>query len=785
MVSSATQSSVSSLPAAEVRAELEKVIASAGLQRSPQLQRLLRFITEETLGGRGDRLKEYVLGTEIFGRPATYDPRIDSLVRVEAHRLRVAIEEYYREAGRNDPVVIALHKGSYVPTFRPSAGASAPTSATADAQFAHRRSSQKLRLGRIGLAVLILGALLVSVIAFSMRSRRVHALTERDSIVLAEFVNNSGEPIFDEALKQGLSMELEQSPFLNIVSDRRTAQTLKLMGRSPTEHLNPDLAREVCQRTGSKAMVTGSIARLGTQYVIALTATDCSTGDAFAHQQAQATTRETVLKSLGLAASKLRVKLGESLNSIRRFDAPIEEATTSSLEALQAYTLGRKTAREKGSPADIPFYRRAIELDPNFAVAYAALGVSYFNLGQPSVASDYLKKAYNLRERVTERERYRIAAYYLQIVTGDLEQSRQTYELWKQSYPRDFAPYINLGLAYTWMGDYEKSVVETSAALRLEPTNVLPYSNLAAHNIKLGRFDAAKAILDEALARSLTSKFLRSNLCYLAFLRNDTATMEQQLAEVRGSPGDEDPLLSQQSDNEAYYGRLKSAREFSRQAVESAGRAGAKEAAAGWLVNAALREAEYGNPAAALREVREAMGLAPGRDVRALAALAVARAGDLAQAESLLQDLQRSFPANTMIRVYWAPAIGAAIEIGKRNPMRALDLLQTAGPYELGSPPPIGLATLYPVYLRGEAYLLGHSPDAAEKEFQKILDHQGLVLNFPLNALAHLQLARARNLGGDVAGARQAYGDFVSMWKDADPDVPILRQAKAEYAQLR
>jgi Tfp pilus assembly protein PilF len=777
------------ISAAEIRTELQKVLASAELVRCPQLQRFLNFVVEEELAGRGDQLKEYVLGVGVFGRPADFDPRIDSLVRVEARRLRAAVEKYYADQGRGDPIIIKLQKGAYLPSFHRSAQADGlhevSSNAEEDGSLSQRDTAVHKNWKWTVLLTVAIGVALGMIAAtFLLRSRPAQALTERDSIVLGEFVNTTGDPAFEDALKQGLTMALEQSPFLNIISDRRVTQTLKLMGRSPAEHLQPELAREVCLRTGSRATVAGSIGRMGSQYVIALTANNCSTGDSLAHLQVEAASREAVLTTLGKAAYDLRRKLGESSSSAQKFDTPIEEATTPSLEALQAYSLGRKTAREKGSPADIPYYKRAIELDPSFAVAYAALGVSYVNLGQPSVASQYVAKAYELRERVSEREKYRIAANYYHVVTGELEKSAETYELWKQSYPRDFAPCINLGLGYIWLGEYEKSAAETKEGLRIEPNNVLTYTNLAGIYIKLGKLKEAKSILDEAQARNLSSKFMRSNLYYLAFLAGDAPGMEQQVAEVRNKTGDEDTLLSQQSDTEAYYGHLRRARDLSRQAVESASRADAKEAAASWLVNAALREAEYGNAAEASKEVAEALRLAAGRDVKGVAALGLARAGNVAGAEKLLRDLEKEFPANTVIRVYWAPTIRAAIAIHEHKPRVALELLQTAAPYDFGSPPPMGLATLYPVYLRGQAYLLARQGDAAAREFQKILDHPYLVLNFPLHALARLQLGRAQALLGDQPRARRAYQDFLTLWKDADSDIPVLKKAKAEHAAL-
>ena len=534
-------------------------------------------------------------------------------------------------------------------------------------------------------------------------------------------------------------------------------------------------------RTGSTAVVAGSIGRMGSQYVVGLTASNCSTGDEFGHVQSQARSREEILKALGTSAGRLRGKLGESLSSIAKFDVPVEEATTGSLEAFQAYSMGRRVAREKGSPADIPYYKLAIALDPTFAVAYAALGVSYVNLGQPSAASEYVSKAYVLRERASERERYRISAYYQHVVTGELDKARSTYEMWKASYPRDVSPYVNLGLIYTWLGDYDKAVVETREALRLEPSYVLSYSNLAADYIKQGHPEEAGSILNEALARNLNSKFLRENLYMLAFLRGDTAEMERLLAEVRHKPGGaEDALLSRHSDTQAYRGGLRKARDLSRLAVESAINAGAQEAAAGWLINAALREAEYGNRAAARKQIAEALRLSPGRDVTALAALALARAGQWEQAEELLQGLERSFPHNTVIKVYWAPTIRAAMALEKGNADQALHTLETVAPVELASPPPTGLATLYPVYLRGQAYLQQRQGEAGAREFRKILDHPSLVLNFPLHALSVLQLARSQAITGDREAAQQSYEEFFRLWNNADPDIGVLKQARKE-----
>ena len=777
------------ITAGDIRAELNRILHSAEFTRRPQLQRFLKFVVEEELAGRGAQLKEYVLGVGVFGRPADFDPRVDSLVRVEARRLRAALDRYYAAEGHADPLRIEILKGSYLPSFV-HADEAVPTVVTTEPpapRESFKDSAQQVPKSRIltlGLIFLSLAVLAGSAfLLFPFRHKT--ALTERDSIVLAEFSNSTGDPVFDETLKQGLTMELEQSPYLNILSDRHAGQVLKLMGQSPAAYLNESLAREVCIRSGSKVVVAGAISRLGEQYVVGLTATNCTTGDAIVHLQSEAKNKESVLAALAGAAARLREKLGESLNSIQKFDVPIEEATTPSLEALQAYGLGRRMAREKGSPADIPYYKLAIELDPKFAVAYAALGVSYVNLAQPSAGIDYVRKAYELRDRVSEREKFRIAAYYYHVVSGDLNKSIETYELWKQSYPRDFAPYINLGLAYTWMGQYEKCAAETQQALKLEPNNVLPHSNLAASYIKLGRPNDAEAVLREATAKNLAGKFLYSNLYELAFFRGDSAGMAQQLANVKDKAGDEDALLSLQSDTEAYYGRLRSARDYSRRAVDLATQAHANEAAAGWMVNSALREAEFGNASVAQKQAWESVHLSRGRDVLVLAALTLARAGDSAGAVRLAQELEKGYPTNTVIQLYWLPTIQAAIELSKHEPKRAIEKLQVVSPFELGSPPPIGVASLYPLYLRGESYLASGQGESAAREYQRMVDQPGLVLNFPLHALAYLKLGEARASAQDQAGAKQAYQDFLAVWNGADPGIPALQEAQARYARLQ
>jgi serine/threonine protein kinase/Flp pilus assembly protein TadD len=631
-------------------------------------------------------------------------------------------------------------------------------------------------------AMVAVAGLIASGIYF--RSRPVAPLTEKDTIVLADFTNTTGDPVFDEALKQALAVDLEQSPFLNVLSDRRTGETLRLMGRTPNDRVTREVAQEICLRTGSKAILAGSISRLGSQYVVGLEAVNCGNGDTLTKEQAEASSKEDILKALGNVASGQRTKLGESLASVQKFNVPIE-ATTASLEALKTFSMGVTTQRHKGDAEAIPFLRRAIELDPNFAVAYAVLGVSYANMSQPSLSSENLKKAYEMRERVSEKERLRISAYYYAFVTGELEKEAQTYQLWIQSYPRDDIPHGNLGSNFTALGQYEKSVAETQEAQRLEPNSVIGYANLGQNFLALNRLDDAKDMFEQALARKLDSGSLRSGMYYLAFLRGDSAQMAQQLAWGAGKPGAEDPLLSAQSDTEGYYGRLTKARDYSRRAVDSAVRADSKETAALWQVNSAVREAEFGNVGAAKQDVSAALALAPGRDVKVLSALALARVGDTARAKAMIEQLEKSDPLNTVLKLYWLPTLKAAIELNGGNSAQAIVFLEAAAPYELGGPPPMAEGTLYPAYLRGQAYLAAHNGSAAATEFQKLLDHRGIVINFPLGALAHLGLARAYALSGDTAKGKTAYQDFFALWKDADPDIPILKEAKAEYAKLQ
>ncbi len=633
----------------------------------------------------------------------------------------------------------------------------------------------------LALITLLAGGLYLRSHLAARSASKAAPLTEKDSVLLADFVNKTGDPVFDDALKQALTIQLGQSPSLNIVSDRKIEETLRLMGQPETQHITPELAREVCIRTGSRATVLGSISELGGRYVIGLSAIGCGNGDALASEQREATAKQDVLKTLGKAAKDLRTKLGESLATVEKFDVPAE-ATTPSLEALKAYSLGRRTAVRTGDAEAVPFYKHAIELDPNFALAYSALGASYFNLNQGDLASDNATRAYELRDRVSERERYRISTAYFHTVTGELGKAIEEYQLWSKSYPRDDTPHLNLGVIYQQLGQYDKAVVETTEALRLVP-RATTYGNLAFEYIALDKLNDAENLLRRAQAEHFDGIDIRGNLYLLAFRRGDIKGMEQQLAWAAGRVGDEDAMLSGQADTEAYYGRLARAKDYSRRASESAVRAGSKETAALWQVSEGLREAEFDNTAAARQNVAAALALQPGRYVRLLAALALARAGDGSNAKRLVEQLDRTASTDTMLKFYCLPTIHGAIEISKNNPLEGLQALEAAAPYELGGP--LAFPYLSPVWVRGQAYLAAHDGVSAAAEFQKLIDHPGIVLNQPIGPLAHLGLGRAYALSGDNVKARASYQNFLTLWKDADPDIPILIAAKAEYARLQ
>jgi len=609
------------------------------------------------------------------------------------------------------------------------------------------------------------------------RSHQSKTLTDKDMVVISNFDNKTGDVVFDDALKQALAVELEQSPFLNIVSDRKVGETLRMMGHPTNERITAEIGRELCLRTGSKALLGGTISTLGSHYLIDLNAVACSTGDTLANEQVEATGKEDVLKALSRASSSLRGRLGESLPSVQKFDVPIE-ATTSSLEALKSYSMGVRIRDEEGDPPALPSLKRAIELDPNFPMGYAVLAMVYDNFGEPSLALEYATKAYQLRDRVSEREKFRITSTYFR-ATGELEKQAQTYDLWVANYPNDSVPHLDLGAYYALLGQHEKALAQYQQAMRLAPDALFSYVNLGETYLNLNRLEEAKATFDQALARKLDGGYLRVQIYGLAFLRGDALQMDQQVAWAAGKLGDEDTLLSLQGDTEAYFGRLSPARDFWRRSVDSAIRAESKETAASNQADAGWTEAELGNVASARQKAVAALTLSSGRDVKVLTALTLARIGDTPKAKLLVEELEKSYPTNTLLKFYWLPVIRAAIELSNGNPSQAIVDLEAAAPYELTQ-----RGNLVPAYERGQAFLRSHNGAAAILEFQKVLDHRGIVQNALSGALAHLQIGRAYALAGDPTRAKVAYQDFLNMWKDADPDLPILKQAKAEYAKL-
>ena len=686
------------------------------------------------------------------------------------------------ESGRS---AVAATEAEPVPASSAAAASPAPTTLAGNSS-AVSAATAKTHVARwsilTGVAVV---AVVLGVGAWLYFARKAQALTEKDTIVLSDFTNTTGDAIFDDTLKTALNVSLRQSPFLNVLSDSEVAKTLQQMTRPASTKLTPEVARELCQRAGSKAYLAGTIGSLGSQYVLGLKAVNCRSGDTLAEEQVTAASKEKVLDTLGQAASKLRGELGESLASVEKFDSPLEQATTSSLEALQAYSLGWKTQWVKGdSAAAVPFFQQAIQLDPNFAMAYASLGTSYWVIAETSLGAENMNKAYALRERASMREKFYIESHYHDFVTGDMEKTRQVCELWTQTYPRDDVPKIVLGVVYSKLGQYDKLLAENREALGLR-SSAVNYANLADSYLYLNRLDQARATASEAQATKLDSPYLRFLLYQLDFLQNDAPGMAQQVAWASGKSGWEDVLAAEEADSVAYSGQLGKARELSRRAVASAERAEEKETAAGYEAAAALREALFGDAAEARQRVAAALRLSRGRDVHYGAALALALAGDAAQAEAMADDLGKRFPEDTLVHFNYLPTIHSQVALIRKDHSKAVEVLQPASAYELGTPTDRVSPALYPVYVRGQAYLAARQGSESAGEFQKILDHRGVVVNEPIGALAHLGLARAFALRGDTTKSRGAYQDFLTLWKDADPDIPILKEAKAEYAKMQ
>jgi eukaryotic-like serine/threonine-protein kinase len=637
-------------------------------------------------------------------------------------------------------------------------------------------------------AVVSVAAVVIALsVGASVYLRRSPKLTDKDTIVLADFTNTTGDSVFDGTLRQGLSVQLDQSPFLSIVPEQRVQQTLQMMGQKSNAKLTPEVARELCQRTGSAAVLDGSIAQVGTQYLLTVNAVNCASGESLASTEAQASDKNHVLDALGKTASEIRSKLGESLSTVQKLDTPLEQATTPSLEALKAFSLGFQIHMTAGDAAAVPFYKQAIELDPNFALAYAWLGISFNDIGELSRDVECTRKAYELRDRTSEPEKYFITARFHKVVTGNMEKAEEALQLWIQAYPRAALPHLYLaGAIYPDKGQYEGAVEQGREAVRLSPDFSPSYALPMFDYISLNRIDEAKATYEQALERKLKSSFFHLALYQIAFLQNDSAGMAQQVSLSTGTPGLEATLIANEADTAAYSGRLRIAREFSRQAVDSAERAGDKEAAATYSALATLREALFGNADEARRRAALATKHPPGHDLQYASALGWAYAGNNERAQKLTDDLGQRFPEATIVQFNCLPTLRAKLAVSKGNASEALEILRTALPYELGRTTysSYGWTSLYPVYVRGEAYLAAHRGKEAAAEFQKILDHRGIVLNSPIGALAHLQIGRAYAITGDTTKAKAAYQDFLTLWKNADAHVPILKQAKKEYARL-
>jgi DNA-binding winged helix-turn-helix (wHTH) protein/tetratricopeptide (TPR) repeat protein len=641
----------------------------------------------------------------------------------------------------------------------------------------------------IKVAAVVASALLIAILAAGAASylRPAPKLSEKDSIVLADFTNTTGDPVFDETLRQGLAVQLEQSPFLDVVSDEQIAETLRLMAQPANAKLTRQLAGEVCQRDGSLAVLEGSIANLGGEYVIGLSAVDCHRGRTLAQTQVMAGSKRQVLHALGNAATEVRSKLGESLSSVQSFDTPLEQATTPSLEALQAYSMGRRVLAVNGdNAAAVPLFQRAIQLDPDFAVAYSSLGITYMNLGENLLAAEKAREAFELRERVSAREKFYIESHYYDIATGDLERARQIYEIWKRTYRRDFIPLTNLGDIYTQLGQYDRALAEDLESVRLDPTNGSTHADVVSDYVYLNRMGDAQAAAKRALSQEFDTPKLRGKLYVMAFLQNDLSEMKLQTSWGAEKPGVEDWFLNLQADSSAYIGKLRPARDLSRQAVVMAAGSGESEVAAGYESFSAVRESLMGNPVQAKEHVTAALRLSRGREVLAAAALALAFSGDVGESEARANELAQRFPEDTLVKYNYLPTIRARIALNRNQASKAIEAVEVAAPYELGAvgDRPFTLS-LYPVYVRGQAHLVTRHGSAAAAEFQKIIDHPGVVQNELIGALAHLGLARANVLQGNTPKALAEYQEFLTLWKDADLEIPTLKQAKVEYAKLQ
>ncbi len=641
---------------------------------------------------------------------------------------------------------------------------------------------------RDSVMVFVTIAVLALISASYLLFHRRHKLTDSDTVVLADFTNTTGDPVFDETLRQGMAVQLEQSPFLNLMSQGRIQHTLSLMGKPADARLTPEIAREVCERTASTAELEGSIAPLGSQYVLGLQARDCRSGDVLAEEQIQAARKEDVLSALSQLASRFRKRVGESLITVERHNTPLAEATTPSLEALKAYSMGVKVVASRGEAAALPFFKQASEIDPNFALAYVRLGLMYGTLGESELGAESTARAYELRDRASDEERFFIDASYDSRVMGNFEKAQQTCEAWAQAYPRASLAHLYLaGFIYPASGKYEKAVEESRKAIEIDPDFAVGYTLLAGNSVELDRFKDGEDALRRAVDRNLDTPEDMVQSFDLAFLNGDKAEMARELGLAAGKSGAEYWMSDHQAFVLAYSGHLQEAKRMSQHSADLANQLSLRERAALSNAGIAIVEALFGDSSAAKRDALLAMPFTKDREVEYGVALALSLAREPVQAQKLTDDLEQRYPQDTAVRFSYLPTLHAVLAMNRGDPAKAIESLQIAAPFELGTQRSTfhgNFGALYPIYMRGNAYLANHQGNQAIAEFQKVLGHRGIVVSDPIGALARLQLGRAYALNGDNARAKAAYQDFLFLWHDADPDIPILKQAKAEYSRL-
>jgi DNA-binding winged helix-turn-helix (wHTH) protein/tetratricopeptide (TPR) repeat protein len=714
----------------------------------------------------------------------------DNAVNTAVRKIRQALEDSPEQprfvqtvSGKGYRFIALLNKPVVAEQQQPSVGPD-PVATGLDAKHG-TRLSRLWTIAAAGVAAVALAFLIYS------HLHKTRKLSDKDTIVLADFSNSTGDPVFDSTLRQGLAVQLEQSPFLSLISDDRMQQVLKLMAMPTDARLTPEVSREICERTASAAVLEGSIASLGNEYVLTLRAKDCRSGDVLDEEQVQAARKEAVLNALSQISIRFRTRVGESLSTVKSHDIPLADATTPSLEALRAYSVGWQVSFSSGSSASVPFFQRAIDIDPNFASAYAALGRMYGDIGETVLSAQNLRKAYELRNRASDQEKFFISVNYELQATGNLEKARQTCDLWAKTYPRAWLPHALLaGAIYTSLGKYEQSVENGIIAIGIDPDFSIGYTNLALSYMALERLDEAETTLQRALDRKLETPDLFVLRYAIAFLKSDKAAMERIAAEAQEKSGMDDWMANSAGFVLAYSGHLEDARKMSRRAADLARKAKRQDTEALYEGDEAVREALFGYVSTARKKALDALEISKSRDVEYGTALALALSGDSSRSQALMEDLARRFPEDTRLELTYVPTLRALLALNHNRPANSVELLQTAIPNELGMPSEggseylLGAGNLYPVYIRGLAYLAAHRGGDAAGEFQKILDHRGIVVSDPIGALARLQLGRAYAVSGDRARAKSTYEDFLNLWKNADPEIPMFKQAKAEYASL-